>query len=53
MSTSRRNFLKWSAAAGGALGLGALPDLAFGAQPVAAPRSPRRRRSGPRRRSTS
>ena len=39
MSTSRRNFLKWSAAAGGALSLGALPDLAFGARPDAAPRA--------------
>ncbi len=40
MSTSRRNFLKWSAAAGGALGLGALPDLAFGAGPAPVPRAP-------------
>lgn len=34
MPTSRRNFLKWSAAAGGALGLGAIPELAFGAPPA-------------------
>ena len=39
MSTSRRNFLKWSAAAGGALSFGALPDLALGAVPGAAPRT--------------
>jgi nucleoside-diphosphate-sugar epimerase len=38
MATSRRNFLKWSAAAGGALGLGVLPDVAFGATPDAASR---------------
>jgi 2'-hydroxyisoflavone reductase len=31
MSTSRRTFLQLSAAAGGALGLGALPKFAFGA----------------------
>ena len=30
MSTSRRTFLQWSAALGGALGLGALPKIAFG-----------------------
>src|ERR1043165_7080241 len=30
MSTSRRNFLKISAAAGGALGLGVIPKLSFG-----------------------
>ena len=34
MSTSRRNFLKWSAAAGGALGLGALPGFALGDTPA-------------------
>lgn len=39
MSTSRRNFLKWSAAAGGALSFGVLPDLALGAVPGAAPRT--------------
>jgi len=32
MSTSRRTFIKASAAAGGALSLGALPDLSFGAE---------------------
>ena len=30
MSTNRRSFLKWSAAASSALGLGALPTLGFG-----------------------
>jgi 2'-hydroxyisoflavone reductase len=33
MPTNRRTFLQWSAAAGGALGLGALPKLAFAGQP--------------------
>src|SRR5437870_8819781 len=32
MSTTRRSFLQWSAAAGGALGLGALPKMVFGAR---------------------
>ncbi|MGH7668210.1 MAG: NAD-dependent epimerase/dehydratase family protein, partial [Gemmatimonadaceae bacterium] len=36
MSTSRRNFLKWSAVASGAIGLGAWPDLAFGSTPTVA-----------------
>lgn len=36
MSTSRRSFLQWSAAIGSALGLGAIPRLAFGA-PVLPP----------------
>jgi 2'-hydroxyisoflavone reductase len=30
MSTNRRSFLKWSAAAGSAIGLGAIPKVAFG-----------------------
>jgi 2'-hydroxyisoflavone reductase len=40
MATSRRNFLKWTAATGGALGLG-LPRVGFGHAPDAAA-SPRR-----------
>jgi 2'-hydroxyisoflavone reductase len=48
MPTSRRSFVKSSAAAGGALALGALPKLAFG-QPVspAEHESPRRRAAAP------
>jgi 2'-hydroxyisoflavone reductase len=30
VSTSRRNFLQWTAALGGALGIGALPEIALG-----------------------
>jgi len=35
MSTSRRSFLKWSAAAGSAVGFGAMPRLGFGESLVA------------------
>ncbi|HVT40045.1 MAG TPA: NAD-dependent epimerase/dehydratase family protein [Gemmatimonadaceae bacterium] len=52
MSTSRRTFLQWTATLGGALGLGALPEIAFGesagkaprakpGQPAPVPRAPR------------
>ncbi len=43
MSPSRRTFVKWTAALGGALGLGAVPPLAFGAAEPAAGREPDRR----------
>ncbi len=39
MSPSRRTFLKLTAAAGGALGLGAIPDLGFAATPAPTPRT--------------
>ena len=52
MSTSRRSFLQWTAAFGGALGVGALPEIAFGesvakqrraepGQPSPVPRAPK------------
>ncbi|MFI5312463.1 MAG: NAD-dependent epimerase/dehydratase family protein [Gemmatimonadales bacterium] len=48
MSTSRRSFLQWSAAIGGALGLGTIPKLALGEStaepPAAAPPRPGRAR---------
>ena len=40
MTTSRRKFLKTTAAAGGAVGLGALPSLTFGASDRLARRLP-------------
>jgi 2'-hydroxyisoflavone reductase len=39
MSTSRRSFLQWTAAVGGALGFGAVPRFAFGSPPPA-PKAP-------------
>ena len=39
MSPSRRTFLKLTAAAGGAIGMGALPDLGFAATPTPTPRA--------------
>ena len=35
--SSRRSFLQWSAALGGAVGLGAFPKLGFGATPKGSP----------------
>src|ERR1041384_6424258 len=40
MSTSRRSFVKWTAAAGGAVGLGAVPKLAWGRIPLMPSRAP-------------
>ncbi len=42
MSPSRRSFVKWSAALGGAIGLGAVPELALGERPPRAGETPRR-----------
>jgi nucleoside-diphosphate-sugar epimerase len=50
MSPSRRTFVKWSAALGGALGLGAVPELALGAAvplPFDRPRAPAGRAAKP------
>jgi 2'-hydroxyisoflavone reductase len=50
MSPSRRSFVRWSAALGGALGLGVLPDLAFADRspaPGPAPRTPTGRAATP------
>jgi 2'-hydroxyisoflavone reductase len=40
MPTSRRSFIKWSAAAGGAIGFGALPDIAWSTPRAARARAP-------------
>jgi 2'-hydroxyisoflavone reductase len=45
MSPSRRSFLQWSAAVGGALGLGAIPKLVFGEPGAESALPPRRGRA--------